>query len=144
VERGAKPQGPGGTGLRTRLVVYIDGFCVYCRQAGRLLRALDWGQRVEVRSFRHDESYRRFGIAPEALEAAMHAVALGPGTFRVVSGFAAVRLLLRHLPLLWPLWPAAWLLERVGWGERAYRWVARHRWILPDPGHCREGACSRK
>lgn len=125
-------------------MVYVDGLCVYCRQAGRLIRALDWGQRVAVRSFRDDDSYRRFGISPVALEEAMHVVVLAPGTFRVTSGFPAVLLLLRHLPLLWPLWPVAWLLERLGWGERAYRWVARHRWILPGPGRCRQGACARQ
>lgn len=126
---------------RSRLLVYIDGFCPYCRASGRAIQALDLLGRCRVVSFRHDPTYRTYGITPEALEQVMHVVVCSRGTYRVARGYGAVLEVIRHLPPLWWLWPIAWLLGAVGLGERAYRWLADHRLIVPDPRHCRDSAC---
>jgi hypothetical protein len=47
-----------------------------------------------------------------------------------------MRVLLKRIPLLWPVQPAFWFLGVLGQGERLYDALATRRWIIPDPKSC--------
>jgi len=130
--RGAAPV------LAARL--FIDGFCPTCRATARALANLDWRGRLDIVSFRDPATVIPPGLTRERLETEMVLVDLRSG--EVVGGFGAVRALARYLPLLWPLRPVFALIAWWGWGDRAYRYLAEHRRIIPDPRVCHLGdAC---
>jgi len=115
--------------------LYIDGFCGICRSTARLIARLDWCQRLEIVSFRDPECVLPPGVTLARLETEMTLLDLRTG--RAVGGFEAVRALARHLPALWPLRPLFAAVAWGGWGDRAYRYLAERRKIVPDPRVCR-------
>ncbi|NMO20569.1 DUF393 domain-containing protein [Pyxidicoccus fallax] len=121
-------------------VLFIDGFCSYCRLTGETLRRLDWRGRLEVVSFREDDRFRRLGLSAEALELRMHLVE--PRSGRVFAGFDAVEALALRMLSLWPLLPLLWLARASGQGQRLYDFLASRRLIVPDARACGEGACA--
>ncbi len=120
------------------LRLFIDGSCPHCRATGRFIQVLDRGGRIEVMSFRHDDSYLRHGIHQTDLERRMHLVDLRGGDVR--SGFEAVCALTAQIPCLWPVRPILALVAWLGLGERLYDNLAARRRIILHPGLCR-GAC---
>ncbi|ADG05603.1 thiol-disulfide oxidoreductase DCC family protein [Kyrpidia tusciae] len=123
------------------MTVYYDGYCPYCRAAAMTIRSLDVFRRIAVISFRHDKSYSIHGITAEELEREMVVIVHCGDQQRAYKGFAGVLAVLRGLLLLWPIFPLAWCLGRIGWGDVLYRWMAEHRLIIPDAGHCRDRNC---
>lgn len=120
--------------------LFIDGFCPTCRATARALARLDWRGRLDIVSFRDPATVLPPGLTRERLETEMVLVDLRGGT--AVGGFGAVRALARYLPPLWPLRPVFALIAWSGWGDRAYRYLAEHRRIIPDPRVCHLGdAC---
>lgn len=124
------------------LLVYVDGSCPNCRSAGRLLKRLDLLGTLDVRSFRHDRSFERYGLTADDVARELQVIVPAAAGYRAFGGFEAVRALLRHIPLLWPLLPAAWLMAVSGQGARAYRWLAERRTLVPDAGACGMRAAS--
>lgn len=114
--------------------LYIDGFCPTCRATARALANLDWRGRVDVVSFRDPATPIPPGLTRERLETEM--VLFDLRRERAVGGFQAVRALARLLPPMWPLWPALAVVAWLGWGDRAYRYLAERRRIIPDPRMC--------
>lgn len=123
-------------------IVYYDGFCPICQRTSRAIKRLDLGGRVAVISFRHESSYKSYGIELESLENEMYVVRRKRNGPRVYSGFEAVRAVIRALPLLWLLLPFAWLMVVTGLGDTAYRWLAANRLIVPDARHCAGESCA--
>jgi predicted DCC family thiol-disulfide oxidoreductase YuxK len=110
------------------LVALYDGLCLICRGSRAFIMRLDRGGRVAFADVRDPAVVARHApaIAQEALLGEMHVLAEG----RVLSGFHAVRRLLRAVPLAWPLW-ALLSLPGMNWlGPRLYRAVARRRFLI--------------
>jgi predicted DCC family thiol-disulfide oxidoreductase YuxK len=125
------------------LVLFIDGYCQYCRATGRMIQRLAGEGRIAVSSFRHSDEFFCFGIEPAALIRRMHVVDLETGEAQ--AGFEAVRLLARRLPPLWPLRPLLWAAGALGQGEHLYDALAARRRIIPDPRSCEgESICQVK
>lgn len=120
------------------LRLLIDGSCPHCRATGRLIQALDHRGRIEVMSFRDDDSYLRHGIHQSDLERRMHLVDLRSGVVR--AGFGAVRALAGQIPWLWPFRPILALIAWMGYSDWLYDVLAARRRIIPDPAAC-PGAC---
>jgi predicted DCC family thiol-disulfide oxidoreductase YuxK len=116
------------------MILFIDGYCQYCRATGRMIQRLAGEGRIEVSSFRHADEFLRFGIEFESLIRRMHVVDLQTGEVR--AGFEAIRALSKRIPLLWPLRPVLSLLGALGHGERLYDALAARRRIIPDPRSC--------
>lgn len=70
----------------------------------------------------------RCGISPEAAcnRAQVYVVPTG----RRYEGIHALLQVARTLPLLWPLAPVFWLAARLGFGQAAYDWFARRRYLF--------------
>jgi predicted DCC family thiol-disulfide oxidoreductase YuxK len=119
--------------------LYIDGFCPTCRATARVLANLDWRGRVDIVSFRDPAVPLAPGVTLARLETEMVLSDLRRG--RAVGGFQAIRALARQLPLLWPAQPLLAVIAWSGWGDRAYRYLAENRRIIPDPRACQLGAC---
>jgi len=79
----------------------------------------------------------KFGIEPQRLLEEMHLVT--PDRRSVYHGFGAFRWMARHLPLLVAFAPILYLPGVPFIGQRAYLWVARHRYQLVP---CHNGVCS--
>ena len=122
------------------LVLYFDGFCPHCVGFVRLVRSLDVRRAIDARSFRHDESYRDFGLSASDVSARMHAIVIS-GTPQVRGGFAAVETLVWRLPAAWFLVPLLAAIRWLGVGEAAYDWCAARRVIIADARSC-STACS--
>jgi predicted DCC family thiol-disulfide oxidoreductase YuxK len=127
-----------GAGSAPVARLFIDGFCPTCRATARALSNLDWRGRLEIVSFRDPATPIPAGITPTQLEREMTLVDLRRDS--TVGGFGAVRALARLLPPMWPLRPVFALIAWFGGGDRAYRYLAERRRIIPDPRICHLGA----
>lgn len=123
------------------ITVYLDGDCLYCRATARLIKRLDLFRRINVTSFRTDLSYQQYGLNAEQVSEAMHLVDETDRGVNLHVGYDAILKLLRLLVLLWPLYPFAWLIQRVGLGNRFYQFLADNRIFVSDARHCKDGIC---
>lgn len=121
-----------------RLTVYYDGWCPLCTRIRQRLERLDWLGHLAFASIREAGLAERLGRSPEALAARMHIQVERTG--QIADGIEAVVAIASHLPLLWPLWPFAWLAAKLGFGQPLYDAIARRRTVLPVGG-CDDGAC---
>jgi predicted DCC family thiol-disulfide oxidoreductase YuxK len=136
---------PAGEGQKAtadpagKAVVLYDGLCPLCRKSVGILRRLDWFKRLAYADARdraglpvHDPP-----LEPDRLLEEMHLVV--PQGSRVYHGFAGFRWMAWRLPLLWPLAPFLYVPGVPALGQRAYLWVARHRFRLVP---CHGGVCT--
>ena len=126
---GLDPSRPAGK-------VLYDGACPRCRASMALLTAADPGRVIEpVDLTSVDVSSVHPGLTRDACMKAMHLVRLDG---RVVSGYDAVVVLGRWLPLFWPF-GAIGSLPGIAWaGRRAYQAVADSR---PRDAPCTDDVC---
>lgn len=117
--------------------VLYDGACAFCRRSIAILQKLDWLRAFRYVNVRDAEQplLREPAIAAAPLLEQMHV--LTPSG-RLYGGYAALRWLAWRTPLLWPAAPLLYLPGVAQLGDRAYRWVARHRFQLVP---CQHGAC---
>jgi predicted DCC family thiol-disulfide oxidoreductase YuxK len=131
---------PPAAGARVkRALVLYDGRCALCRKSVALLRRLDWLSVlgfVDVRDPGQTQLLE-LSVAPERLIEEMHV--LTPHNGEVRHGFRAFRWLAWRLPLLWFLVPFLYLPGMASVGQRAYLWIARHRFRLVP---CHGGVCT--
>jgi predicted DCC family thiol-disulfide oxidoreductase YuxK len=123
-----------------RAAVLYDGDCAFCRRSVALLHKLDWRHRLEPVNVRADAPLlHRPPVAGAPLLEQMH-VLTADGR-HLYGGYRAIRWLAWRLPLTWLVAPFLYLPGMTWLGQRAYLWVARHRFdIVP----CQHGACEIK
>jgi predicted DCC family thiol-disulfide oxidoreductase YuxK len=119
--------------------VLYDGQCPFCRRSVELLKRLDWLGRL---SYVDARDGAQLPAGPPSLDSnrllqEMHVVT--PDHGHVHHGFAALRWLAWHLPLLWPVAPLLYLPGVPALGQRLYLWVARNRFRLVP---CHGGVCA--
>lgn len=118
-----------------RLHLFYDGWCPLCRESVATLHRLDLLGLLAPLSFREPGIVARFGLDAARAEARIQAQTARGTT---AEGIGAVTLVATRLPLLWPLVPALWLAERIGFGQPIYDWIAARRTIIPTgcTTHC--------
>lgn len=89
------------------------------------MKRLDWLDLLEFVSFRDPEVIARHGLDAARLERRMQARLSRNGTIR--EGFEAVLLVVKRIPMLWPVLPALVLAKWTGVGRAAYDWVSARR-----------------
>jgi hypothetical protein len=104
-----------------------------------LLRRLDWLSALGYVDVRDPMQtlLLHVPVPPERLIEEMHL--LTPDGGEVLHGFRAFRWMAWRLPLLWFLVPFLYLPGMATVGQRAYLWVARHRFRLVP---CHGGVCT--
>jgi len=127
------------------LTALYDGACIICQSTRATISALDWRHRVRFIDLQDREAWQsQFPQLKEAdLLGAIHVIDERGAVF---AGLDASRLMLRELPLGWPIWL---LLQAPGadkLGAALYRFIARHRYRVnrlfgkPIPD-CLDGSC---
>jgi predicted DCC family thiol-disulfide oxidoreductase YuxK len=138
---GANPPGaaamPADPTDRKAVVLY-DGTCPFCQRGVRTLKRLDWLGRLRYQDARDTAHLPpcEAPLDPNRLLEEMHVVA--PDRKRAYAGYRAFRWLAWRLPPLWPVAPLMYVPGMPWLGNRAYRWVARHRFDLAP---CEDGVC---
>lgn len=123
---------------RRRLAVYYDGACPLCIRAVRMWKGADVCSLLAFRSFRDPGVLLPATMSLDALERRIHVMT---ASGRVAGGSRAVLAIVARLPLLWPLWPILSFINRCGFGERAYLWIADRRIRLLSPLGCSGAEC---
>lgn len=111
------------------ITVIYDGYCVLCRQTRRITTALDWFHQVEFLDI-HKWSAVESRYPDLDYEVAMGQVHVVSPAGGLIGGFEGMRLILRHLPLGFPLWLLLQLPGMNWLGPRIYRFIARHRYQI--------------
>lgn len=112
------------------LTAIYDGHCVICNTTRRIVRALDWFNRVEFLDL-----HQRGRVAADypnlehdALMGQIHVI---DGADRVFAGFDGTRRMLRALPMAFPLYLLLRLPVIGDWlGPRIYGFIARNRYAI--------------
>jgi predicted DCC family thiol-disulfide oxidoreductase YuxK len=109
------------------MTLFFDGLCPLCVREMGALRRRDRTARLRFVDVRAPGFVVPFGATLDDMLAAIHAcTAQG----RLVAGVETVRLAYEAVGLGWLLAPTAWRPLR-GVSERAYAWLARHRFAVP-------------
>jgi predicted DCC family thiol-disulfide oxidoreductase YuxK len=127
--------------------ILYDGKCPLCRRSMALLRWADWFDRLRYTDVEADwprVSREHPGLSKEACLRDMHVLLPDPSTGSgqggcVRAGFFAYRTILRHTPLLWPLWLLTILPLASVVGPRVYAFVASRR---PRRTPCTDAVCA--
>ncbi len=109
------------------LTLFFDGACPVCRHEMTALRRRDRLHRLRFEDVRSERFAQPAGTTLRDMLEAIHARTAGG---RIVAAVEALHLAYGAVGLGWLVAPARWPLLR-GASERAYRWVARHRFALP-------------
>ncbi len=122
-----------------RSVVLFDGTCAFCQKSVSILKRLDWRGRLVFQEAQQKSEWPPSAVPLKLsnLLEEMHVVS--PDREHTYGGFAAFRFMAWRLPVLWPVAPLFYL-PGVPWiGNKAYRFIAKHRYqIVP----CHDGACA--
>ena len=106
-----------------RDAVFFDGACGLCRRSSRILRWLNWRQRLRI----VDMST----VSPEQLPVdtavAMQGMPLQTHDGRILIGFPAMRRALTRTPLGAPVGWCLWIPGISFLGRKVYAWVAQNR-----------------
>jgi predicted DCC family thiol-disulfide oxidoreductase YuxK len=123
-----------------KLDIYLDGSCPFCQWSRARIEPWDTRGRLQFRDYNDPVVAASAPFSAEQLSAEMH-LRTPDGSWLV--GFEAWLRILRELPGL------AWLGKLLGappmrsLGPPAYRWVARHRLLLPGvPAPCSTEVCA--
>jgi predicted DCC family thiol-disulfide oxidoreductase YuxK len=126
----------------TRTVMVYDGACGLCTSSMRVVRRLDWRQRIEYLDAQDWATVQRRypTLDREAILGLIHVITPDG---RILVGYPGVRALLRELPLLMVLYPLLFLPGITWLGPRVYDWIAARRYwfnrVFGDP--CTDGVC---
>ena len=136
IERRRERQREGGQG-----VLVYDGQCGFCLASVRRLLTVDLFGFIQPVDYQTQEDVRQVHPSLDAATCHSQIHLIESGTLS--GGFFAFRRLSLRLPLLWPLAP--WLyLPGMSWvGVRAYRWVAKNRYLFHTSKVCADNACAR-
>ncbi len=121
-----------------RAVVLYDGSCQFCQRSVRILKRLDWLGKL---AFQNGRDTARLPpcdepLLPERLIEEMHVVT--PDRKHAHAGFRAFRWMAWRLPLTFPVAPFLYVPGVLWLGNKAYAWVAKHRYQLVK---CADGVC---
>lgn len=127
--------------LAERGMLLYDGNCGFCLESIKRVRVLDIFGWVDPLNFHKQPDLFKLhpALTPERCRSEM--ILIEPNG-RISGGFGAFRQLTRHLPMLWILSPLAYLPGAAWAGNRVYRWVSEHRYLLHKNPICTSNQCS--
>lgn len=110
------------------LTALFDGQCVICQSSRRMIESLDWFGRVEFLDLHNTRSIeaRYPQLDYEAMMGEIHVVT----DEKIYAGFAAMRRMLKEVPLGFPLWLVLFLPSMDWLGPKIYAYIARNRYAI--------------
>lgn len=124
----------------------FDGRCVICQSTRRVVKALDWFNRVEFLDL-HNKAVVETRYPTMDHDAMMGEINVMTETGQRFAGFKGTRRMLKELPLGFPVWLLLHVPGMTWVGSRIYAWVARNRYAVNralgvDLGDdCVDGVC---
>ncbi len=111
---------------RKPVIMLYDGHCLFCVRTAFCFRIFDWLHGIRFENIRDVEvrNTHARGISLQELDRVVH-VRMPDGTLR--DSFDGIRVLLRRLPLAWPLVPVLWFPGMKHIGTPVYDFVAARR-----------------
>ncbi|APJ10188.1 DUF393 domain-containing protein [Bacillus safensis] len=110
-----------------RLLVFYDGQSPACAKTIDVLRSLDWKNRIHFESFRHSQLLRLNKISEEKAEKRIVSISLAKNQKN--SGIYTWLRMACHIPALWGTVPFIVLSIWLGFGQHAYDFFAKRRYI---------------
>ncbi|WP_282061942.1 thiol-disulfide oxidoreductase DCC family protein [Bacillus pumilus] len=110
-----------------RLLVFYDGQSPSCAKAMDLLKALDWKNRIHFESFRHSQLLKLNKISEEKAEKRIVSISLAKNQKN--SGIYTWLKIACNIPALWGTIPFIVLSIWLGFGQHAYDYFARKRYV---------------
>lgn len=110
-----------------RLLVFYDGQSPSCAKMIDLLKSLDWKNRIHFESFRHSQLLRLNKISEEKAEKRIVSISLAKNQKN--SGIYTWLRMACHIPALWGTVPFIVLSIWLGFGQHAYDFFAKRRYI---------------
>ncbi|MGE6631775.1 thiol-disulfide oxidoreductase DCC family protein [Bacillus sp. NPDC077027] len=110
-----------------RLLVFFDGQSPKCTKVVEMLKALDWKNRIHFESFRQSQLLRLNKISEEKAEKRIMSISLAEN--KKSSGIYTLLRIAYHIPALWGTIPFIMLSIWLGFGQHAYDYFARKRYI---------------
>ncbi|WP_366204567.1 DUF393 domain-containing protein [Bacillus safensis] len=110
-----------------RLLVFYDGQSPSCAKMIDLLKSLDWKNRIHFESFRHSQLLRLNKISEEKAEKRIVSISLAKNQKN--SGIYTWLHMACHIPALWGTVPFIMLSIWLGFGQHAYDFFAKRRYI---------------
>lgn len=110
-----------------RLLVFYDGQSPSCAKMIDLLKSLDWKNRIHFESFRHSQLLRLNKISEEKAEKRIVSISLAKNQKN--SGIYTWLRMACHIPALWGMVPFIMLSIWLGFGQHAYDFFAKRRYI---------------
>ncbi|MBP3958938.1 DUF393 domain-containing protein [Gemmata sp. G18] len=119
-------------------VVLYDGMCALCQRGVRVLKRLDWFNRLHFQDCRDRAHWPPSAVPLEMkrLLEEMHVVT--PDRQRAPAGYRAFQWMAWRLPLTLPLAPLMYVPGVTWIGNKIYLWVAKNRYDLVP---CHDGGC---
>ncbi len=119
-------------------IVLYDGMCALCQRGVRMLKGLDWLNRLHFQDCRDKAHWPPSAVPLEMkrLLEEMHVVT--PDRQRAPAGYRAFQWMAWRLPLTLPFAPLMYIPGVTWLGNKIYLWVARNRYDLVP---CHDGAC---
>lgn len=118
-----------------KITLYYDNFCPNCKRFSKLIKKIDWFDRIIIRELRNPEHISQ--ILGIDLDLAEKEIASYDGNW--AYGFESLLKIFRKLPLLWGFLPFLYLFHYFGMGNYLYRKIANNRTIISL--HCSEETC---
>lgn len=121
-----------------KAVVLYDGACPLCQRSIRILKGIDWLQKLTYHDARDVAHLPNADVplVPKRLIEEMHV--LTPDRKHAHAGFRAFRWMAWRIPLM-ALFAPLLYLPGVPWlGNKVYLWVAKNRFKLVP---CKDGVC---
>lgn len=110
-----------------RLLVFYDGQSPACAKTIDVLRSLDWKNRIHFESFRHSQLLRLNKISEDKAEKRIVSISLAKNQKN--SGIYTWLRMACHIPALWGTVPFIVLSIWLGFGQHAYDFFAKRRYI---------------
>lgn len=118
-----------------KITLYYDNFCPNCKRFSKLIKKIDWFNKIIIRELRNPEHISQ--ISGIDLDLAHKEIASYDGNW--TYGFKSLLKIFRKLPILWGLLPLLYIFNALGIGDYFYRKIAQNRTIVSL--HCAEETC---
>jgi len=125
-----------------KVVMLYDGFCVLCQQTQKIVRLLDWFNRVErIDAQNTTLVYGRFPELQDEDILGEIFVQSRDGSWLV--GFFGMREIAKQFPVGWLLLPILYFPGMNRIGPNIYRWIAKRRYNINKllGNDCVDGVC---